>query len=124
MVTALMVKPGEQPCVTEIYDDRKYLNSAVSIGANRPCTAAGITIERGMVALYAWEGVHAGLQGHRKIGKRILAGTFYIVRELGGELYSLSEADIAKYSHRLRKAKSFTDKEVIDSWFDGLWPVD
>lgn len=121
MVTALMVKPGEQPCVTQIRDDRDFLNCAVSIGANAVCTAAAISVERGIVAIYAWEGVFAGLCGNRKVGKRILAGTFYIVREIDGDLYSLTDADIARLSYRFRNARRFADDEVIDSWFDGLF---
>lgn len=124
MVTALMVKPGERPCETKIRDDREFLNCAVSIGANTMCTAAAITVERGIVAIYAWEGVFAGLHGNQRIGKRIIPGTFYIVREMDGDLYSLTEADVERYSRRFRKAKQFTDDEVIDSWFDGLWLAD
>ena len=124
MLTALMVKPGEQPCVTEIKDDREFLNCAVSYGADMLCTAAVVPVERGIVAIYAWEGVMAGLPGNRKVGKRILAGTFYIVKEIDGELYSLMPDDIAKLSFRFRKIRSFTDDEVINSWFDGLWAAD
>ena len=121
MVTALMVRPGEQPCVTQILDDGDFLNCAVSLGADFLCTAAAVSVERGIVAIYAWEGVMAGLPGNRKVGKRILAGTFYIVREINGDLYSLANDDIARLSFRFRKVKEYTDDEVIDSWFDGLW---
>ena len=121
MVTALIVRPGEQPCVTEIKDDREFLNCAVSYGADMLCTAAVVPVERGIVAIYPWEGVMAGLPGNRKVGKRILAGTFYIVREIDGDLYSLQPDDIARLSFRFRKIREFTDDEVINSWFDGLW---
>ena len=121
MITALMVKPGEQPCVTQILDDRDFLNCAVSYGAVMPCTAAAVSVERGIVAIYAWEGVTAGLPGNRKVGKRILAGTFYIVKENRGDLVSLTPDDIARLSFRFQKIKKYTDDEVVDSWFDGLW---
>ena len=121
MVTALMVKPGEQPCSTQICDDRDFLNCAVSIGADAMCTAAAISVERGIIAIYAWEGVFAGLCGNRKVGKRILAGTFYLVREMDGVLYSLTEKEIARFRYRFRKVGRFTDDEVINSWFDGMF---
>lgn len=121
MVTALMIRPGERPCVTQILDDGNFLNCAVSLGADFLCTAATVSVERGIVAIYAWEGVMAGLPGNRKVGKRILAGTFYIVREIDGDLYSLEEDDIARLSFQFRKTREYTDDEVIDSWFDGLW---
>ena len=121
MVTALMLRPGEQPCVTQVLDDREFLNCAVSVGADFLCTAAAVPMERGIVAIYAWEGVMAGLPGNRKVGKRILAGTFYIVREIDGDLCSLANDDIAKLSFQFRKIREYTEDEVIDSWFDGPW---
>ena len=119
MVTALMVKPGGQPLVTSLHDDTEVLNAMVSIGATLVCSAAVLPIEKDVVAIYAWEGVGAGLRGNRKIGKRIVAGTFYVVRVVNGELCSLTEEDIAKYSYRFRKAREYDDDEVIESWFDG-----
>ena len=100
------------------------MNCIVSLGAEFLCTAAAISVERGIVAIYAWEGVMAGLPGNRKVGKRILAGTFYIVREFDGDLYSLEQDDIARLSFRFRKVRKYTDNQVIDSWFDDLWLAD
>ena len=119
MVTALMVKPGEQPCPTSIHDDTGYLNALVSVDATFVCTAAVLPIKKDVVAIYAWEGVMAGLRGNRKIGKRIVAGTFYVVRVTNGELCSLTDEEIAKYSYRFRKVMEYDDQAVIDSWFDG-----
>ena len=124
MVTALMVKPGEQPCVVPLVNDGDYLNAVVSIGATLMCTAAAIPIEKDVVAIYAWDGVMAGLKGNRKIGKRIIAGTFYVVRIIGGELRSLTDDDVEKYCYRFRKIRDYDDKEVMDSWFDDLWLAD
>lgn len=124
MVTALMVKPGEQPCPVSLCDDGDFLNAVVSIGALVMCTAAVLPMEKDVVAIYAWDGVVAGLRGNRKVGKRIIAGTFYVVRIVGGELCSLTEEDITKFSYRLRKVREYTDDEVIDSWFDDLWLAD
>ena len=118
MVTALMVKPGEQPLVSSLHDDTECLNAMVSIGATLVCTAAVLPIEKDVVAIYAWEGIGAGLRGNRKIGKRIVAGTFYVVRVANGELCSLTEDDVAKYSYRFRNTREFTDDQVIDSWID------
>ena len=124
MVTALMVKPGEQPCIVQLQDDREFLNAAVSIGAMLTCTAAVLPIEKDIVAIYAWDGVVAGLRGNRKVGKRIIAGTFYVVRIVGGELRSLTEEEMERFSYRFRRIRYYDDDEVIDSWFDGLWLAD
>ena len=120
MVTALMVKPGEQPCVASLVDDGDYLNAVVSIGATLLCSAAVLPIERDVVAIYAWEGAMAGLRGNRKVGKRIIAGTFYVVRVVGGDLCSLTEADIARFSYRFRKIRAYDDQDVMNSWLDDL----
>ena len=121
MVTALMVKPGEKPCVVSLLDDGEYLNAVVSIGATLMCMAAVLPIEKDVVAIYAWEGVMAGLKGNRKIGKRIIAGTFYVVRIMDGELLPLTKEDVARFSYRFREIRDYGDQEVMDSWFDDLW---
>lgn len=124
MVTALMVKPGEQPCVAPLLDDSDYLNAAVSIGATLMCTAAVLPIKKDVVAIYAWDGVVNGLRGNRKVDKRIIAGTFYVVRIVNGELRSLTDEEIVSFSYKFRKTRQYDDAEVIDAWFDGLWPAD
>ena len=121
MVTALMVKPGEKPCVVPLVDDSCFLNAMVSVGSTLMCSAAVLPIEKEVVAIYAWDGVMSGLKGNRKVGKRIIAGTFYVVRIVDGQLVSLSEDEISKYSHRFRKIQEYSDTEVMDSWFDDLW---
>lgn len=121
MVTALMVKPGEKPCVVPLVDDSCFLNAMVSVGATLMCSAAVLPIEKDVVAIYAYEGVMSGLKGNRKVGKRIIAGTFYVVRIVNGQLVSLAEEEISKYSYRFRRIQEYSDTEVIDSWFDDLW---
>lgn len=121
MIKALMVKPGEKPCVVSLVDDGDYLNAIVSIGATLMCSAAVLPIEKDVVAIYAYEGVISGLKGNRKVGKRIVAGTFYVVRIIDGQLASLTEDEISKYSHRFRKIQEYTDTQVMNSWFDDLW---
>ena len=121
MVTALMVKPGEKPCVVPLVDDSCFLNAIVSIGSTLMCSAAVLPVEKDVVAIYAYEGVMSGLKSNRKVGKRIIAGTFYVVRIVNGQLVSLAEEEISKYSYRFRRIQEYSDTEVIDSWFDDLW---
>lgn len=121
MIKALMIKPAEKPCIVSLVDDGDYLNAVVSIGATLMCSAAVLPIEKDLVVIYAWDGVMAGLKGNRKVGKRIIAGTFYVVRIVDGQLESLTEEEISKYSYRFRKVQEYSDTEVMDSWFDDLW---
>ena len=121
MVTALMVKPKEKPCVVALCGDTDFLNAVVSIGATLMCSAAVLPIEKDIVAIYACDGVMAGLNGNRKIGKRIVAGTFYVVRIVDGQLRSLTKDEIARFSYHFRNIREYSDTEVMDSWFDDLW---
>lgn len=123
MVISLMVKPGEQPCLCPLLDDEDYWNAVVSIGATIMCTAAVLPIEDDIVAIYAWDGAMAGLRGNRKIGKRIIAGTFYVVRVVDGRLQSLTKEDVASFSRRFCSAQEYDDEMVIDSWLDSLFPA-
>ena len=121
MISALMVKPMEKPSKVSLVDDGGYLNAIVSIGATLMCSAAVLPIEKDVVAIHAYEGVMSGLKGNRKVGKRIIAGTFYVVRIVDGQLVSLREDEILKYSYRFRKIQEYSDTEVMASWFDDLW---
>ena len=121
MVISLMVKPGEQPCLCPLLDDEDYLNAVVSMGATLLCTAAVLPIENDIVAIYAWDGVMAGLRGNRKIGKRIIAGTFFVVRVVDGRLQSLTKEDLTSFSRRFRSIQEYDDETVIDSWFDDFY---
>ena len=46
---------------------------------------------------------------------------FYVVRIIDGQLASLTEDEISKYSHRFHKIQEYTDNQVMNSWFDDLW---
>ena len=121
MVTALMFKPGEHPEMVQLIDDDMYLDLAVSFGCELRCSATAVRVGEGVVALYADEGVTFGLIPNRRIGKRILAGTIYIVGEANGELRALVLEEIIKYGKRYWQPESYTEDETIDSWFDGLY---
>ena len=121
MIRALMVKTGEKPCVVPLVDDSCFLNAMVSVGATLMCSAAVLPIEKDVVAIYAYEGVMSGLKGNRMVGKRIIAGTFYVARIINGQLASLTEDEISKYSHCFRKVQEYDDAQAMDSWFDDLW---
>lgn len=121
MVTALMVKPSEQPSICQLVDDGDFLDCAVSVGDTLMCSATALKLEDGVVAIHAWEGVSLGRRGNRKIGKRIIAGAFYVVRVKDGHLQSLTETDIVKYTLRFWEIEEYTDDEVINSWLDDLF---
>lgn len=121
MVTALMFRPGETPQLVQLLDDGSYLDSAVSIGSELRCTARALRVAKGVAAIYAEEGLTFDLIPNRKVGKRIIPGTFYIVGETDGNLRPLTLEEIAKYATRYWDPETYTEEETIDSWFDGLY---
>ena len=117
MVTALMVKPGGHPTITQLVDDRKYLDSAVSVDADYMLTAAALKIEDGIAALYSYEGSLMSLPPNRQMGSKIIAGTFYVVGVLNGNLRSLTDDEIARFTLRFWESEIHTDDEVLASWY-------
>ena len=121
MVTALMVKPNEHPCITQLCDDGKFLDLAVSLGTDMMCSARAMQLEKGVVILHACEGASLSLPGNRRVKRRIIPGIFYIVGVEKGKLRSLTDVEVAKYTSRYWEPEVFTQDEIIDSWFDDLF---
>lgn len=117
MVTALMIKPGQQLEITQLCDDRSFLDLAVSRDTGLTCTAVAMTLAKGIAVIYPEEGVSLCLPGNRRVKDHIIAGTFYIAGIRGGELRSLTDAEITKYTSMFWETEVFDDDEVLDSWF-------
>ena len=98
MLTALIVQPGQHPQITQLCDDRTFLDLSVSRGTDFMCSAVAISLEKGIAIIYAQEGVPPCLPGNRKVNGHIIAGTFYIVGVKDGILRSLTDAEITKYT--------------------------
>lgn len=120
MVTALMVQPERKPYITHLCCDGTYLDFAVSRDSDVVCCADVFMLEKDIAILYALDGVFYGLKANRRIGKRIICGTFYVVKIKNGELHSLSDKEIVKYSLRFRECEWWTDTEAIDAIFNEL----
>ena len=97
-------------------DDRRYLNYAVSEGSDLLLRASALQIEDGIAAIYAFDSNLALLPGNRKIGKRIIAGTFYIVGVKDGMLKSLTEDEIIRFTIQFWHPETYENDEVFDSW--------
>lgn len=117
MVTALMVKPDGHPTITQLVDNREYLNCAVSIDTEYALTATALNIEDGIAAIHSDEGMLMVTPPNRQIGTKIIAGTFYIVGILNGKLRSLTDKEIVKFTLRFWDMEIHTDDDVFDSWF-------
>lgn len=120
MVTALMVQPGKQPCITQLCCDGLYLNYAVSKDCDTLCCANIIALEKNIAVVCAADGVFYNLKPNRRVGKQIVCGTFYVVKVKNRELCSLTDKEIVKYSFRFRECEWWTDSEAIDAIFSEL----
>ena len=117
MVTALKFEPGKNPYPCQLCDNGDYLDHCVSIPSLITYKAAVLKIANGIAAVYCWNGHLFSLPGNRCIEGRILCGCFYIVRVKNGKLVSLTDQDIVKYSLEYWEPESYTEEEIIDSWF-------
>ena len=120
MVTALIVPPNQHPQITQLCDDRIFLDLSVSRGTDFMCSAVAISLEKGIAIIYAQDGALLCLPGNRRVGNRIIAGTFCVVGVKDGNLRSLTDAEIIKYTAQFWESEIFTDNEVFDSYFDNI----
>jgi hypothetical protein len=116
MVVALIVEPKKSPRPTQICDDTDYLNHCVSPDSYLVYTAGALKIDDHIAAVYCRNGHMFCLPGNRRVGDKVICGTFYIVRVKNGKLVSLSDTDVVKYSLEYWAPESFTDDEIVDSW--------
>ena len=117
MVTALMVSPGKHPCITQLCDNRDYLNRAVGIDSDLLHTATALRIEDGIAAIHSDDCALSIQPPNRRVGNRIIAGTFYIVGVKNGKLKSLTDDDITRFTLQYWEPEIYSEDDVFDSWF-------
>ena len=117
-ITVLMVEPRKAPVVATLTNDLDSLQKAVSIGADYQGLIELIGIEEGVLVLCNEEGKLLGLEGNRRIGRDIIAGVFYVVGETDdGDLDSLPQEKIQKYTERFREPEYYTQADVTHALF-------
>lgn len=109
----LMVEPGKEPYTSEIDDDLKGLQNAVD------GLIEVVYLEETILLVCNEEGKCLGLEGNRRVDNGdIIAGTFLICGGNDeGEMISLIDEQIEKYSKRFKEPEYYSDKEVEDSIF-------
>ena len=114
-ITVLMVEPGKHPKVTTLKDDLDSLQKAVSIGSDYQGLIEFVSLGNGDCIMCNEEGKLIGLDGNRRLGNDILVGVFYVMSENeDGELLSLSERKIKRYSDLFWEPEKF-DRSDIDA---------
>ena len=112
-ITVLMVEPGKHPKVTTLKDDLDSLQKAVSIGADYQGLIEFVSLGNGDCIMCNEEGKLIGLDGNRRLGDDILVGVFYIMSENeDGELISLSEKKIKRYTELFWEPETFDRTEI------------
>lgn len=116
MVTALKIEPNKSSCPCQLCDDGDYLNHCVSPDSCLIYTAGVLKLGDRIAAIYCRNGHIFCLPCNRRVGDKVICGTFYIVRVKDGKLRSLTDTDVVKYSLEYRASEIFTDDEIMDSW--------
>lgn len=120
MVTALIVPQNQHPQITQLCDDRAFLDLSVSRGTDFMCSAIATSLEKGIAIIYAQEGVLLCLPGNRRVGNRIVAGTFYVVGVKDDKLRSLTDAEITKYTLQFWEPEIISEDEILGSYLDHI----
>lgn len=118
-ITALMLAPGLQPMVTELYRDLNFIQKAVSIGAEALCSVGEIPLGR-VAVLYGEEAAIYCAPGNRRVGDKCIAGHFYIVDCENGNLASLSKEDIEFYRDLFWEPETIDPFEVVGTYFEAI----
>lgn len=117
IIKVLKVAPGENPEVVELANNLDAVQKAVSIGMEGQGLIEIIELDEETVLLANEEGKVLNLPPNRRLGGNdIIAGVFYVTgQNKYGDLASLSEAGIEKYSKMFEEIPDISESEVFKS---------
>lgn len=115
-ITVLKIAPHRHPQVVRVAATKQAFLSAINAGADVEGKVATKMLEPQIYALFHDLRCMSGLDGNRRLGKDIIAGTFYIVAtdELG-YLCSMTEDKMKKYAVQFWEIETINDMELIDA---------
>ncbi len=116
----LMIEPGKEPIVTEIENGLKPLQKAVD------GMIEVLYLEENVLIICNEEGKCLGLEGNRRIDNGdIIAGTFLICGgNEEGEMVSLTDEQVEKYSERFKESEVYSEEDVEDAIFIEIYGLD
>ena len=120
-IHGIMVWPGEYPCMTDLLADRRFLDFAVGLGSDPGGSVAAFQLSDTAAVLYNSEALLCDLRGNRRIGRKLLAGVFYVVGIENGRLANLSFQDMELYYDRFWEPESYTETEVREAYLDDMF---
>ena len=108
----LIVEPHKVPYERDIENELHYMQDVV----RGLIELVGLDEETTMVCNE--EGKLIGLEGNRRVGRDIIAGTFFICGfNDEGEFCSLTDEQVEKYKGRFQEDEHYTVKQIEDSIF-------
>ena len=108
LLKILVVEPNKEPYQLEIQDDYKAMQGIVG-----GLIEAVYMFHDNALIFCNDEGKIIGLEGNRRIGSTVIAGTFFIVGDgTDGECCSLTDEQIEKYSEMFAKPEQIMQEEV------------
>lgn len=108
----LIVKPQTRPYVAEIEKGLEPMQEIVGGYIEM------VDLDESTSLVCNEEGKLQGLEGNRRIGRDVIAGTFFLCGfNEDGESISLIDEQISKYYERFKEPEYYTQEEVEDSAF-------
>ena len=110
----VMVEPGKPAYETEI--DNTLEAEQKAVGGYIEVVPLG----DGKLLICNEEGKLSGMQGNRRIGKDIIAGSFFIVGEDGDEFRSLTDEEVKESLKRFAEPEEISQEEVENAMSAGV----
>ena len=110
-----MVVAGVKPCKVGIVGTHKNLKYLVNPNLSLMADIEAIMLEKDVALICNSEGALLNLNGNRKVGKTIIAGTFFVVGVKNGVIASLTKENQDKYYKGFEKIEIYSDSEVASS---------
>jgi len=116
IMKVLMVEPQKEPFVTEIENGLETMQKAVD------GLIEVIYLEDNVLMVCNEEGKCTGLEGNRRIDNGdIIAGNFFICGGNDeGEMVSLTDKQVERYTERFKETEMYSAEEVEDCMFIGV----
>ncbi|MBP2033384.1 hypothetical protein J2Z42_002087 [Clostridium algifaecis] len=115
----LIVQPQVRPYVAEIEEGLKPMQEIVGGSIEM------VDLDENTNLVCNEEGKIRGLEGNRRIGRDIIAGTFFLCGfNEDGESISLTDEQISKYYERFRELENYSQEQVEDSAFMEIYIPD
>ena len=109
-IRVLKVEPSKHPEEFVLENELEVMQEAVGGYIDI------VSLEGGVCILLNDEGKLIGLEGNRRIGNDIIVGNFYVCGSNDeGELVSLTDEEMEKYTDMFYEPEQFTQEEIAET---------